>query len=211
MEAKHAAFNERCAGELQEMNKNIIDNIVDRGGSEGWDTTEDYLKKSFNFDSFEEAQAFCQGVRNFCNEKDHHPEWSTANGGRTVNVTLTSHFAGNKVTRLDFELAEAMNDAYTLTAGRHQMHPRIDTKQWASFKIGVGVFVLGSVLLRLATGSDHEERPQAPYTEQPVPFVPRLVPEDAPLQAAAGRAAAPGELLHYAYTELEKKPRAPPI
>ena len=55
LEAKHAAFNERCAEELQVMNKNIIDNIVERGGNEGWDTTEDYLKKSFTFDSFEEA------------------------------------------------------------------------------------------------------------------------------------------------------------
>ena len=211
LEAKHAAFNERCAEELQEMNKNIIDNIVERGGSEGWDTTEDYLKRSFTFDSFEEAQAFCQGVRNFCNEKDHHPEWSTTDGGRTINVTLTSHFAGNKVTRLDFELAEAMNDAYSLTAGRHSMHPRFDTKQWASLKIGVGLFVLGSFIVKVATGSDYEERPQGPSIERPVPYHPRLVPEGAPLQAAAGTATAPEELLHYAYTELEKKPRAPPI
>ena len=158
LEATHAAFNERCAEELQDMNKNIIDNIVDRGGNEGWDTTEDHLKKSFTFDTFEEAQAFCRGVTDFCNEKDHHPEWSTADGGRTINVTLTSHFAGNKVTRLDFELAEAMNNAYTLTAGHYRVHPRFDAGQWASLKIGVGMFVLGSFFLRLATGSDHEEK-----------------------------------------------------
>ncbi len=36
-------------------------------------------------------------------------------GGKTVEVRLTSHFAGNKVTRLDFQLAEAMNEAYSIT------------------------------------------------------------------------------------------------
>jgi pterin-4a-carbinolamine dehydratase len=44
------------------------------------------------------------------NKLDHHPEWKLSNNGLTVDVRLTSHFAGNKVTRLDFELAEAMNE-----------------------------------------------------------------------------------------------------
>ena len=91
------------------------------------------------------------------------------------------------------------------------MHPRLDTKQWASLKIGVGLFVLGSLIVKVATGSDHEEKPQGPSVEKPVPFYPRLVPDGAPLQAAAGTATAPGELLHYAYTELEKKPRWKPV
>ena len=191
------------------MNKNIIDNIVDRGGNEGWDTTEDYLKKSFTFDSFEEAQAFCRGVTNFCNEKDHHPEWSTADSGRTINVTLTSHFAGNKVTRLDFELAEALNNAYSLTAGRYRVHPRLDAGQWASVKIGVGMFVLGSFFLRLATGSNHEEKPQGPSGESPVAFEHPM--PAVPLQALAGQAATPDDLSAYGYSQLEKKARGPPV
>lgn len=59
---KHALFNEGCKAELQEMNKNIIENIVNRGGTEGWDTDMYAMKKSFEFDSFEEAQAFCLRV-----------------------------------------------------------------------------------------------------------------------------------------------------
>jgi 4a-hydroxytetrahydrobiopterin dehydratase len=107
--AEYAAFNDNCKNELQEMNKNIIENIVDRGGNDGWDTTEDRMTKAFEFSSFEQCQAFCTAVSMEANKKDHHPEWKVTNGGNTVEVTLTSHFAGNKVTRLDFELAEEMN------------------------------------------------------------------------------------------------------
>ena len=209
LEASHTAFNEKCAGELQDMNKNIIDNIVDRGGSEGWDATEDYLKKSFSFDSFEEAQAFCQSVRNFCNEKDHHPEWSSADGGCTVNVTLTSHFAGNKVTRLDYELAEALNNSYTITRGGYKQHPRFDDKQWASLKIGVGMFVLGSVIVKIAFDQANNPRPQMSLYERPVEF---RLESTIPVQAAIDLKSTSNEdLLHYAYTKLEKKPKAPPL
>ena len=112
------------------MNQNIIENIMDRGGVEGWTVADnlDHLKRSFNFGSFEQAQAFCQGVTKFCNEKDHHPEWSITDGGRTVNVTLTSHFAGNKVTRLDFELAQALNDSAYITERTFSMHPWMSAK-----------------------------------------------------------------------------------
>ena len=194
------------------MNKNIIDNIADRGGSEGWDATEDYLKKSFAFNSFEEAQAFCQAVRNFCNEKDHHPEWSTSDGGCTINVTLTSHFAGNKVTRLDFELAEAMNNAYTVTAGHHRMHPRLDKGQWASLKIGVGAFVLGSLFFSVVTGTGHEEKVQPRVEEKRIPFPHYEAAGGVQLQAAAPLFAKESDPLSWwAYSELEKKPRGPPI
>jgi len=54
---------------------------------------------------------------------DHHPEWKLSNNGMTVDVRLTSHFAGNKVTRLDFELAEAMNEAYSITLSTFSMFP----------------------------------------------------------------------------------------
>ena len=193
------------------MNKNIIDNIVDRGGADGWDTSEDHLKKSFTFNSFEEAQAFCRGVTNFCNEKDHHPEWSTADGGRTINVTLTSHFAGNKVTRLDFELAEALNNAHALTAGRYSMHPRFDAKQWASLKIGIGMFVLGSFFLRLATGSKHEEKEQGSTNETLTVYENRRKVWPYQVLTALSGLMYQEELALYAYSELEKRPRAPPI
>ena len=121
--ANYAAFNEQCQSELQEMNTNIIDNIVARGGNDGWDMKNDALVKSFDFDSFEECQAFVMRVAKDAEAKDHHPEWSVTNGGKTVDVMLTSHFAGNTVTRLDFELAEAMNNAHDEVRGSFKMYP----------------------------------------------------------------------------------------
>ena len=40
---------------------------------------------------------------------DHHPEWWCTNGGKTINTSLTSHFAGNKVTITDYKVASEMN------------------------------------------------------------------------------------------------------
>jgi len=89
-----------------------------------------------------------------------------------VNVTLTSHFAGNKVTRLDFELAEAMNDEFTIVNNTYQMFPRIESKQWVSFKIAVGMLVGGLVFFRFVTGPNYELKPQKQYQTKPLPEYP---------------------------------------
>ena len=59
------------------MNETLIDNIIARGGTEGWSTEGDLdaLTKTFEFDSFERANAFIQSVGVFAESKDHHPEW----------------------------------------------------------------------------------------------------------------------------------------
>ena len=93
---------------------------------------------------------------------DHHPEWSLSDGGKTVNVTLTSHFAQNTVTRLDFEMAEAMNNAYTETASTFRMFPWITDSQWSSIKIGTAMFVFGSFFVKFVTGTNYEQRDIAP-------------------------------------------------
>ena len=74
--------------------------------------------------------------------KDHHPEWHTDNGGKNVHVRLTSHFANNQVTLLDFELAEHMNQEFSKTQRFFNMYPRITERMWSSLSIGVGTFVL---------------------------------------------------------------------
>ncbi len=56
---------------------------------------------------------------------DHHPEWNITNGGKTVNVRLTSHFNNNKVTKLDFELAEIMNEQESVTLSTFSMNPKV--------------------------------------------------------------------------------------
>ena len=153
LQQKYAEFNEQCAKELEEMNKNVISNIISRGGNSGWATAENFddLSKSFDFDSFEAAQAFCQQVGEAANKIDHHPEWRLTNNGCTVEVRLTSHFAGNKVTRLDFELAEAMNEAYTITKSSYRMFPWTSSAQWTSLKIAAGAIAIGLFTFRLAT------------------------------------------------------------
>jgi len=139
------------------MNKNIIENIVARGGTFGWETDVNALTRNFEFDSFEEAQAFCYRVAKDAESKDHHPEWSTSNGGRGVYVKLTSHFANNTVTRLDFQLAEAMNTAYTEVRSSFKMYPWLSEQQWASLKIGMGLFVSTAFFFKFVTGTNYEQ------------------------------------------------------
>jgi hypothetical protein len=103
---------------------------------------------------------------------DHHPEWALTNGGCSVNVTLTSHFAGNKVTRLDFELAEAMNDEFTVVNNTYQMFPLINSKKWVSIRIAVGMLVGGFVFFRFVVGPEHELKPQKHYATKPIPEYP---------------------------------------
>lgn len=162
LQASYAQFNDQCADELVEMNQNVISNIVNRGGDAGWEQAEnfDYLKKTFDFPSFEQADAFIQSVGLRANGFDHHPEWNVTNGGCSVNITLTSHFADNKVTRLDFELAEVCNEEYTKNVSTYRMFPRFTRKEWASIKIAVFCACFSIFAFKIATGPDHPTRPQ---------------------------------------------------
>ena len=102
------------------MNTNKINAIEDRGGDEGWKQHVEgdalvALTKTFEFDSFEKASAFMQVVNVYADSKDHHPEWSSEKAGTCIHVKLTSHFAGNTVSLLDYELAEHMNKSFNDT------------------------------------------------------------------------------------------------
>ena len=124
------------------MNQTRITNIIDRGGIEGWHDSGnlDSFTKTFEFESFEQGQAFVQAVGKYAEIKDHHPEWTCLNGGKSISVKLTSHFANNKVTLFDFEMAEHMNQVYNDTQG-FKMFPRFQERQIVNLCIGVGTFV----------------------------------------------------------------------
>jgi hypothetical protein len=94
------------------------------------------------------------------NQLDHHPEWNVSNGGCTVNITLTSHFAGNKVTRLDFELTEICNEEFTKNVSSYKMFPRFTNKEWVSIKFGLFAACFGIFAFKIVTGLDHSTRPQ---------------------------------------------------
>ena len=156
----HNEYNVDCQNQLKEMNENLITNIIQRGGNDGWEVQEDFSKmtKKFEFKSFEQAQAFVQHVSKVCNEKDHHPEWHLVDGGKSVEVMLTSHFADNKITRLDFEVAEAMNNSFYIVDRQFKMFPRFSEKQWSSLSIAFGSLVVGSFLYVYFCSHPHPQR-----------------------------------------------------
>jgi 4a-hydroxytetrahydrobiopterin dehydratase len=64
------------------------------------------IERTFTFKDFNEAFGFMSRAALVAEKNDHHPEWR--NVYKTVEVVLSTHDAGG-VTRLDFELAKAMN------------------------------------------------------------------------------------------------------
>ena len=66
----------------------------------------DAIARTFVFKDFNEAFGFMARVALVAEKDDHHPEWR--NVYKTVEVVLATHDAGG-VTRLDIELAKAMN------------------------------------------------------------------------------------------------------
>jgi len=64
------------------------------------------IERTFTFKDFNEAFGFMSRAALVAEKNDHHPEWR--NVYKTVEVVLATHDAGG-VTRLDIELAKAMN------------------------------------------------------------------------------------------------------
>lgn len=86
------------------------------GGIPGWTGVQgrDAISKTFVFNDFNEAFGFMTRAALVAEKMDHHPEWR--NVYKTVEVVLSTHDAGG-VTRLDVELATAMNAIAKLTPG----------------------------------------------------------------------------------------------
>jgi 4a-hydroxytetrahydrobiopterin dehydratase len=74
----------------------------------GWKEASDReaIERTFTFKDFNEAFGFMSRAALVAEKNDHHPEWR--NVYKTVEVLLATHDAGG-VTRLDIELAKAMN------------------------------------------------------------------------------------------------------
>jgi len=79
-----------------------------------WKEENQVLLKTFTFASFEEAMQFMQKAAPFISETDHHPTWS--NTYNRVEVKLTTHDAGNKVTEKDYNLSRILDEVYSTTA-----------------------------------------------------------------------------------------------
>ena len=72
-----------------------------------WKEENDKLKKHFEFEDFSEAFAFMTRVAIIAEKHQHHPNWS--NVYNKVEIVLSTHDAGNKVTEKDRELAAAID------------------------------------------------------------------------------------------------------
>lgn len=70
----------------------------------GWSFKDDAIQKSFSFDDFRAAMAFLVRTGFEAEELGHHPE--IKNVYNRVEISLSTHDAGNKVTGKDISLAK---------------------------------------------------------------------------------------------------------
>ena len=68
-----------------------------------WQEINDRLYRKFVFADFSEAFSFMTRVAMLAEKADHHPTWT--NTWNTVEVWLSTHDAGNKITKRDHDLA----------------------------------------------------------------------------------------------------------
>lgn len=72
-----------------------------------WTESDHKLKKSFVFADFSEAFSFMTRVALLAEKMNHHPTW--INTWNRVDIELTTHEAGNRVTEKDHRLAAAID------------------------------------------------------------------------------------------------------
>jgi 4a-hydroxytetrahydrobiopterin dehydratase len=76
-------------------------------GLPAWSHEDDALVRTVRLGDFRQAMAFLVRVGFEAEQRNHHPE--LRNVYDEVTVRLTTHDAGNLVTRLDVELAKAID------------------------------------------------------------------------------------------------------
>ncbi len=75
-----------------------------------WQEKNNSLQATFRFRDFAEAFAFMTEVALAAEKQQHHPNWS--NVWNTVEISLTTHDAGNVVTDKDRRLAQTIEAIY---------------------------------------------------------------------------------------------------
>jgi 4a-hydroxytetrahydrobiopterin dehydratase len=72
-----------------------------------WTKENDSLYREFIFKDFGEAFAFMTRVALIAEKMDHHPRWT--NTYNRIEIWLSTHDTGNKVTEKDRELAKKID------------------------------------------------------------------------------------------------------
>jgi 4a-hydroxytetrahydrobiopterin dehydratase len=75
-----------------------------------WKEEAGKLSNSFKFKDFKEAFAFMTKVALIAEKMEHHPNWS--NVYNKVEISLSTHSAGNTVTEKDRALAKAIDGLF---------------------------------------------------------------------------------------------------
>jgi 4a-hydroxytetrahydrobiopterin dehydratase len=75
-----------------------------------WQDKNNSLYKKFEFRDFKKAFDFMQKVAEVAERANHHPKWQ--NEWNQVEIWLSTHEAGNKVTNKDRELASKIDQIY---------------------------------------------------------------------------------------------------
>lgn len=72
-----------------------------------WKEKKNSLYQKFKFNDFSEAFAFMTRVALAAEKMNHHPSWK--NTYNTVEISLSTHDAGDVVTKKDRDLAKAID------------------------------------------------------------------------------------------------------
>ena len=72
-----------------------------------WEEKNDELYKKFKFSDFSEAFGFMARVALAAEKMNHHPRWT--NTYNTVEIWLSTHDAGDKITIKDHQLSEKID------------------------------------------------------------------------------------------------------
>jgi 4a-hydroxytetrahydrobiopterin dehydratase len=72
-----------------------------------WEEKNNALYRKFEFKDFSQAFSFMTRVALAAEKMDHHPSWT--NVYNTVEISLSTHSAGNIVTEKDRKLAQKID------------------------------------------------------------------------------------------------------
>lgn len=75
-----------------------------------WQTVDNKLYRKFSFKDFNGAIRFINGVADIANKLDHHP--TIHNTYNLVELWLSTHSAGDRVTDKDHQLASSIDKFY---------------------------------------------------------------------------------------------------
>jgi len=75
-----------------------------------WQDKDGALYRAWKFKDFTEAFAFMTAIAKLAEQMDHHPKWT--NEYNKLEIWLSSHDAGGKVTEKDKQMAAGIDALY---------------------------------------------------------------------------------------------------